>query len=332
VFWSLTRALLFRLEPERAHRLTLSALRTFAPLLPQRRARRESAVTLRGLTFANRVGLAAGFDKDGMAFTALGKLGFGFVEIGTVTPLPQLGNAAPRVFRLPASRALINRMGFPNAGAQVVAERLRAGRRTCVVGVNVGKSAVTPLYNAATDYVAGFNAFKDIADYIVLNVSSPNTSNLRSLQAAEPLAEILGAVQSARTGALPLVLLKLAPDLSDEQLDSAATQCRHFALDGIVATNTTISRDGISNEAAAGETGGLSGAPLLPHALHAVRRLRAALGPDMILIGCGGVMSGADAAAMRDAGADLVQLYTGLVYRGPGLVQEVTNSVADPHR
>jgi dihydroorotate dehydrogenase len=321
------RPLLFRLDPEQAHRLALQALRA-AGRLPGR-APAGTPVELMGLRFPNRVGLAAGFDKNGEAVDGLGRLGFGFIEVGTVTPRPQRGQSPPRLFRHPRAGALVNRLGFPNDGAPVVAGRLRRRRYLGVLGVNVGKNADTPIDRALDDYVACLRALHDVADYFVLNISSPNTAALRDLHQAERLEPLLAGVLAERErlvrgGARRLpVLFKISPDLAPDALREVARVAVQVAVDGLVATNTTVRRAGVAVEPA----GGLSGAPLHPLALAAVRMLRELVGPRLPIVGVGGVDSMAKAEAMRAAGADLVQVYTGFVYRGPALVARLARSL-----
>ena len=323
------RPALFALPPEAAHRAALAALRLAGRLPSARRANDAITEDVKGLRVLNRVGLAAGFDKNGAAIDGIGRLGFGFIEIGTVTPRPQPGNPRPRLHRVPGAEALINSMGFPNDGAAVIAERIRRRRYRGAIGVNIGKNATTAIDAAAADYIAGFEAFRDVADYIVINVSSPNTANLRSLQDGARLDDILGPLAGRRdASAAPKLLLKIAPDLQDAEIDSIAAACLRHGIDGVVATNTTLARDGLPARARPYPEGGLSGAPLNQRALAVVRQLRACLGPAPLLIGCGGISSAEDASAFFDAGADLVQLYTGLIYRGPGLVRACARASA----
>jgi dihydroorotate dehydrogenase len=279
-----------------------------------------------GLEFPGPLGLAAGFDKDARGVPGLAALGFGFVEVGTVTARPQTGNARPRLFRLPADRALVNRMGFNNEGAEAAADRLRrlAGRRgKVIVGVNIGKSRAVPDEGAAQDYAASARAVAGVADYVVVNVSSPNTPGLRDLQAADRLKPVLVAVREALDAAgdrrVPL-LVKIAPDLADADVDSIADLALELGLDGIVAVNTTVSREGLASpasEVAAAGAGGLSGAPLRGRAVAVLRRLRARAGDRLVLIAAGGIETGDDAWERLQAGATLVQAYTGFIYGGP---------------
>jgi dihydroorotate dehydrogenase len=326
--YPIARSALFRLPPEKAHALTLNMVRTLGRLkAPPRQA--EPPVQAFGLTFKNRVGLAAGFDKNGVAVDGWFSLGFGHIEVGTVTPKPQPGNAAPRVFRVTDHEGIINRMGFPNDGAERVVARLRARRAPGVVGVNIGKNAVTPLERAIDDYVSCLRTVFPVADYVTVNVSSPNTAGLRSLQDVDHLVPLLsGVLEEARAlqirhGRHVPLLVKLSPDLTEAELRRSATAAASVPVAGIIATNTTISRESIAHHPLAPQTGGLSGRPLFAKSCAAVRVLREALGPTMPIIGVGGIASGADALQLRQAGADLVQLYTGMIYQGPRLVREL---------
>jgi dihydroorotate dehydrogenase len=339
MIYPVVRGPLFCLSPERAHALTLRALRALGAVAPGVRAPPhgasppDPAVSAMGLSFANRVGIAAGFDKNGTAVDGLLALGFGHVEVGTVTPKPQAGNPQPRVFRLVAANALINRMGFPNDGAERVVARLKSRTRKGVVGVNIGKNAVTPLERAVDDYVACFRVVASVADYVTVNVSSPNTAGLRTLQQADQLRPLLGAVlDEARTyevssGRKVPILLKVSPDLSDEGLKEIGSVALSLPVAGIIATNTTLARDAVQGQPHAQETGGLSGSPLVRRSREAVRLLRSVVGPQFCIVGVGGVSSAEDARLLREAGADLVQVYTALVYRGPGLVRELANAL-----
>jgi len=334
--YSLLKSLLFQLEPERAHALTLASLNRLHRLgllsLIADKPCATDAVQLMGLTFPNRVGIAAGLDKNAVCMDALGALGVGFVEVGTATPRAQVGNPQPRIFRLVDAEGLINRMGFPNDGMAVIAQRLMQARFNGVRGVNIGKNATTSLVDATSDYLTCLRHLAPHADYIAINVSSPNTVGLRSLQAAEHLRPMLTALLEARTQLLPTLqralpmVVKLAPDLNDEELQSIAELLRELAIDGVIATNTTLSRPaGIGPLAA--EAGGLSGRPVHALSLATVRKLRQLLGPTFPIIGVGGIFSGADAVAMHQAGADLVQVYTGLIYKGPGLISQMTRAL-----
>jgi len=312
-----------RLDPERAHRLGLRAIRAARPVLARRRTPGRPVITM-GLTFPNVLGLAAGFDKSAVGVDALGALGFGHVEVGTVTGEPQPGNDRPRLFRLPADRAVVNRMGFNNDGAEAVAARLAArGRRSVadgapVLGINIGKSKVVPEEHAVRDYEKSARLLAPHADYLVVNVSSPNTPGLRNLQAVEKLEPILVAVRGI-VGELPL-LVKIAPDLADEDVLAVADLAVALGLDGVVATNTTTSRDGLASspaEVAAVGAGGLSGPPLAGRAEKVIRMLRDRVGDGLTLVGVGGITTAEDARARLEAGADLLQAYTAFVYEGP---------------
>ena len=342
VYKSLVKPLLFRLDAERAHHLVFDNLRRAARLPGTKALLRQLynfqhpglAREVFGLKFPNPVGLAAGFDKNAVLTDEMATLGFGFIEIGTVTPRPQPGNPAPRLFRLPADEALINRMGFNNDGAAAVAARL-AGRRNrhLIIGGNIGKNKDTPNEHAAADYVACFEALADVVDYFVVNVSSPNTPGLRQLQEKKPLIELLQQVQ-ARNLARPVprpLLLKIAPDLTNAQLDDILEIARETRLSGLVATNTTIARDGLRTDAAqvaACGAGGLSGRPLRARATEVIRYLHQKSDGALPIIGAGGIHSAADALEKLAAGAALVQLYTGFIYEGPGLVREINEQLA----
>ncbi|MDE0038837.1 MAG: quinone-dependent dihydroorotate dehydrogenase [Gammaproteobacteria bacterium] len=331
--YSALRPLLFALPPEFAHNLAFAALRGFGAL-PASAPPPGTGVELLGLTFPNRIGLAAGLDKDATATAGLAKLGFGFLEVGTVTPRPQPGNPKPRLFRLKEDLALINRMGFNSAGADAVAMNLRR-IRDCVdvpVGVNIGKNRVTPVEAAAVDYRACLAATYDVADYVVVNLSSPNTPGLRDLQAADAARDVVGelvaerqrlAVECPEKPRLPPLFVKIAPDFAPGDLEETVAAAMSAGADGIVATNTTVSRPVSLRSNGAVEAGGLSGRPLFPLALQAVRRTRDAVGEGPVIIGVGGISSAADSAAMFDAGADLVQVYSALVFQGPALVKRL---------
>ncbi len=328
----LGRALLFRLDPERAHGLGLAVLRAGLVRAHRPPADRRLAVERMGLSFPNPFGMAAGFDKNAEVPDPLLALGFGFVEVGTVTPRPQPGNPRPRIFRLPADRAVINRLGFNNDGHGAAEARLRArAGRPGIVGVNVGANKDTE--NRAADYVAGIRRFAPLAAYFTVNVSSPNTPGLRDLQARGALDDLLARVVEARDGAAASkgrrvpVLLKIAPDLTEEGLDDVAEVALARGIDGLVVSNTTLSRRGVSGRAA-GEAGGLSGRPLFERATIVLAKMRRRLGPGPVLVGVGGVMDGDDAFAKVQAGADLVQVYTGFVYGGPSLPARVLARMA----
>ncbi len=330
MLYSTLRPLFFTLDPEHAHRLALEAAR-LASGLPSRRIA-GAPVELFGTRFPNRVGLAAGFDKNAEAVDGLGRLGFGFIEVGTVTPRAQGGQPRPRLFRHASANALVNRLGFPNDGATAVAKRLKQRHYRGVLGVNIGKNADTPIDRALDDYVVCLRALCSVADYITVNISSPNTAALRDLHAPERLEPLLHGLLRERdrlllgqVRRLPL-LLKVSPDLGRAALEHVARVAAGVRIDGIVATNTTLQRGG-ALDASATQSGGLSGAPLHALSLETVAALRALLGPGFPIIGVGGIDSVAKALAMRDAGADLIQIYTGLVYRGPGLVKRLVRAL-----
>ena len=340
MYKSLVRPLLFRIDPERIHHIVVRGLRTFGKLPGGHALLRlfynyqnpSLERKLLGLTFRNPVGLAAGFDKDARLIDELACLGFGFIEIGTLTPKGQPGNDKPRMFRLPADQALINRMGFNNEGVAPAVERLKARRSDVIVGGNIGKNKVTPNEQAVDDYAYCFEALYPYVDYFVVNVSSPNTPGLRELQEKEPLRNLLNYViglSRAKTKYKP-VLLKIAPDLTISQLGDIVDILRETGTDGIIATNTTISRDGLATSKATVDAigaGGLSGKPLTQRATDVIRYLRDALGKGYPIIAAGGIMSPADAKARLEAGADLVQLYTGFIYEGPGFAAEVNRGL-----
>jgi dihydroorotate dehydrogenase len=329
------RPLLFRFEPERIHRLTLHGLRAagtnplgrgVAALASGTRHDPATAAALLGLTFRNRVGVGAGFDKDAVALRGWEALGLGFIEVGTVTPLPQAGNPRPRLFRLPDDEALINRMGFNNAGAAALARNVMLARRHLpagfVVGANIGRGAATPPDQAAADYLDAFRLVAPVADYVAINVSSPNTPGLRDLQQPDTLRELLATLRQAgeREDAVRPLLVKLAPDLEADAFDAlVATVAEHAA--GLILSNTTVARDGLRSPQHE-EAGGLSGRPLRERMLQAVARARALLPRPGVIVASGGIGSAADVADAYAAGADLVQLWTGLVYRGPSLIGE----------
>lgn len=335
--YGFARPFLFSVDAERAHTLTLDALETayragLNPLL----ARKPAPLPTRafGLSFPNPVGLAAGLDKNGAHIDALLSLGFGFVEVGTVTPKPQAGNPKPRMFRLPGHRAVINRLGFNNDGIEVLVRNVeRAQRRGGLLGINIGKNKDTPNEAAEGDYMYCLSRVYPLADYVTVNISSPNTAGLRELQEEQALRRLIGTLREeqerlgAKHGKRVPMLVKVAPDLSESDVDAAARVLADLEVDGVIATNTTISRALVEGAEHAGETGGLSGSPLMGASTAVLRRLRTRLPESIPLIGVGGILSGADAATKMAAGATLVQLYTGLVYRGPALVRECVEAM-----
>jgi dihydroorotate dehydrogenase len=338
----LARQALFQLDPEQAHDLTLQQLARWqnTPLQNLWSAPKVAdPVTLAGLKFPNRVGLAAGLDKNARCIDAFAAMGFGFVEVGTVTPLAQAGNPKPRMFRLPQAQALINRLGFNNQGLEAFVQNVQQSQSrqqtgTCLLGLNIGKNAATPIEQATDDYLIGLNGVYPHADYVTLNISSPNTKNLRALQSDEALDQLLSALAQRREKLsqehqkrIPL-FVKIAPDLDETQVKViAATLLRH-GMDGVIATNTTLARTAVQGLPHAEETGGLSGRPVFEASNQVIGQLRAELGSGFPIIGVGGILSGADALAKRQAGADLVQIYTGLIYRGPALVHEAAQALA----
>lgn len=334
------RPLLFLVDPEVIHHFTFNFLkascripgvRSLLSAMYTRRSQRLEK-TLFGVTFPNPVGLAAGFDKDARMISELSALGFGFIEIGTVTPKAQPGNDKPRLFRLPADEALINRMGFNNKGAAHAAEQLAVGNRKVIVGGNIGKNKVTPNEEAVNDYELCFEALYPYVDYFVVNVSSPNTPGLRALQEKEPLKKLLMAVKMlSNTKAKPkAVLLKIAPDLTLTQLDDIVEILKESGTDGVIATNTTISREGLNTSKAIIEkigAGGLSGRPVRERSTEVIAYLRAKMGVGYPIIGVGGIMKPEDALEKLKAGADLVQIYTGFIYEGPGFVKRILKEI-----
>lgn len=332
--YALARPVLFGLDPEHAHELTLEALaRTQRTPLTcfYGQSRVDDPVMLAGLRFPNRIGMAAGLDKNGRCIDGLAAMGFGSVEVGTVTPKAQPGNPKPRMFRLAEADALINRMGFNNDGLQAFIGNVRRARfrqNGGILGLNIGKNAITPIEQAVDDYLIGLEGVYPHADYVTVNISSPNTKNLRALQSDEALDALLGALQTRRLalaaehGRQVPMFVKIAPDLDEAQVRVIAATLRNNGIDGVIATNTTVSREAVQGLAHADEAGGLSGRPVLAASNRVIAQLRAELGPAYPIIGVGGVMSAADACSKLEAGADLVQIYTGLIYRGPALVRE----------
>ena len=332
------RKFLFQYDPEQIHHKTFSMIKGImkVPLVPQITRSlfvvksQQLEKELFGIRFKNPVGLAAGFDKNALLFDEFGNYGFGFVEIGTVTPKPQEGNPKKRLFRLKEDQAIINRMGFNNDGVKVIAERLRKRSSDVVIGGNIGKNKVTPNENALDDYMICFQELFDVVDYFVVNVSSPNTPNLRELQDKEPLTQLLTSLQEANEKKpLPKpILLKIAPDLNDDQLLDIIDIVKSSNIAGVIATNTTISREGLNSENKT-ETGGLSGKPVKQRSTEVIRFLAEKSNKSFPIIGVGGIHSYEDAKEKLDAGADLIQLYTGFIYEGPGLVKEINQRLAE---
>ncbi len=329
ILYSLARPLLFALDPEAAHHLVLK----FSGLAGLFAAKPPACpVRAMGLEFPNPVGLAAGLDKNAAHVDALAKLGFGFLEVGTVTPRPQPGNPRPRLFRLAAARALVNRMGFNNVGLDEFLANLGRASWRGVLGINIGKNADTPMERAADDYAACLERVYTHASYVSVNVSSPNTANLRALQEDRNLDSLLQRLAALREklterhGRRVPLALKVAPDLEPAQMQAIADTVRRHGIDAVIATNTSVSREGVEGMPHAAEAGGLSGAPIRKRATAVLAALAAALKGEVPLIGAGGILSGADAAEKLDAGATLVQLYTGLIYRGPELIAECASA------
>jgi len=338
--YSWFRRVLFRLDPEVAHQLTLQTL-SFAGNFPlsnwflrQMYKIPSKPVKVFGLTFKNPVGLAAGYDKDAIAIHGLAALGFGHVEVGTVTPRPQPGNPKPRIFRLIEDNAVINRMGFPGKGAEYASRQLASSikQKSVIVGVNLGKNKDTPLEEAANDYIELMRRFMVPADYLAINISSPNTVGLRRLQGREMLEDLLGAIQKEREsislgrGGYAPILVKIAPDLNDEELDDAIGVILDKGMDGIIATNTTLARDGLRSKNRS-ETGGLSGSPLAVKSEAVLSRVVKLVNGKIPVVSAGGIMSPEDAKKRLALGASLFQVYTGLIYRGPGLVREIVENL-----
>jgi dihydroorotate dehydrogenase len=339
--YSLARPFLFGLDPETAHELTMQSLARVqgTPLQwAYCSTMVQDPIELAGLTFPNRVGLAAGLDKNARCIDGLGAMGFGFVEVGTVTPKAQPGNPKPRMFRLPQANAMINRLGFNNDGLQAFIANVKRSSfrgKGRILGLNIGKNAATPIENAADDYLACLEGVYPHADYVTVNISSPNTSNLRSLQADQALDDLLGALSARRSELagqhrrrVP-IFVKIAPDLDQGQVEAIAATLTRHEMDGVIATNTTVSRDAVKGLPHADEAGGLSGSPVFQASNRVIRQLRGALGKQFPIIGVGGIMSAQDAVTKIEAGADLIQIYTGLIYRGPDLVSGAARAIKD---
>ena len=342
--YALTRPFLFGMDAEAAHELTMDMLARGQRTPLQWAWCNETVndpVTLAGLQFPNRVGMAAGLDKNARCIDALGAMGFGFVEVGTVTPKAQPGNPKPRMFRLPEARALINRLGFNNEGLEAFLRNVQQAQfrkqtrqqRPMLLGLNIGKNATTPIENATSDYLICLEGVYPHADYVTVNISSPNTQNLRALQSDAALDALLGAIAERREALATQhqrrvpVFVKIAPDLDEAQVAVIAATLQRHGMDGVIATNTTISRTAVQGMRHAEETGGLSGAPVLEASNQVIRQLRAALGSGFPIIGVGGILSADDAVSKIRAGADVVQIYTGLIYEGPALVTKAAKAI-----
>lgn len=336
MLYRLMRALMFQLDAEKAHHLGLKGLSALemsglsSLLYPKVAA---TPVTVMGLTFPNPVGLAAGLDKNGDYIEALAAIGFGFVEIGTVTPRPQEGNPKPRLFRLPEAEAIINRMGFNNLGVDHLIEQVKIAQTDAIIGINIGKNIDTPVEKAVDDYLIGLNKVYRHADYVTINISSPNTPGLRTLQFGESLNELLGTLKEQQAKLqqqydryVPMTV-KVAPDLTLEEVQQLAEAFGQFEIEGIITTNTTMSREGVEGLNHADEAGGLSGRPVFEQSTKVVQQFRQALPANIPIIAAGGIMSGDDAKQKLDAGADLVQIYSGFIYKGPALVREIIKSI-----
>jgi dihydroorotate dehydrogenase len=336
MFYQLLRALMFQLDAEKAHHLGLKGLSFLelsglsSMLYPKVAA---TPVKVMGIDFPNAVGLAAGLDKNGDYIEAMAGLGFGFVEIGTVTPRPQPGNPKPRLFRLPEAQAIINRMGFNNLGVEHLINQVKAAEMDAVLGINIGKNFDTPVEKAVDDYLIGLNKVYDYADYVTINISSPNTPGLRSLQFGESLNELLqqlkeqqAKLQQQTQRYVPMAV-KVAPDLDDDEVEQLAKSFAQHDIDAVIATNTTMSRDGVTGVKNGDEAGGLSGRPVFDKSTDIVAKFKKALPENLPIIAAGGIMSGEDALQKLDAGASLVQIYSGLIYQGPKLIADIVESI-----
>ncbi len=333
--YSLLRPALFTLDPENAHDATLTALNSayclgLSRLLPRPK---DDPRTLMGLTFPNQVGLAAGLDKNGVCINGLAALGFGFIEIGTVTPRAQSGNPRPRLFRLPQAQAIINRMGFNNHGVDALVANVQRAKYSGILGINIGKNADTPIEKAADDYLICLRKVYAHASYVTVNISSPNTKNLRQLQGGDELDALLAQLKAEQQklaqqhGKYVPITVKIAPDLDTEQIRQIATQLIKHRIDGVIATNTTLSREGVAHLPHGNETGGLSGVPVREKSSAVIRSLAEVLQGALPIIGVGGIFNGQDALEKIRAGASLVQLYSGLIYRGHALVKEAADAI-----
>lgn len=333
MLYSLARPLLFSLAPERAHELTLSMLKSAHKMGAIRHPVIAKPVTCMGIEFSNPVGLAAGLDKNGAYIDALAALGFGFIEIGTITPKPQEGNPKPRLFRIPQAKAIINRMGFNNEGVDQLVENVKASKFKGILGINIGKNATTAVEDAVSDYLICLEKVYNYASYITVNISSPNTKNLRSLQSGHALTELLETLKKRQLELaeehqhyVPLVL-KVAPDLEQSDIQFIASQLIQFKIDGLIVTNTTLSREGVEGLAFGDEAGGLSGAPVFEKSTACLAEFAKQLKGEVPLIGVGGILAGEHAVAKQQAGATLVQIYSGMIYTGPTLIQDCVNAM-----
>lgn len=331
MLYSLARPLLFSLAPERAHELTLSLLKSSHKLGVMRQVVEAKPVTCMGIEFPNPVGLAAGLDKNGAYIDALASLGFGFIEIGTITPRPQAGNPKPRLFRIPQAKAIINRMGFNNDGVDELIKNVKAAKFKGILGINIGKNADTAVEDAVADYVICLEKVYNYASYITVNISSPNTKNLRSLQSGDALTELLQTLKQRQLELaeehqhyVPLVL-KVAPDLTQSDIEFIASQLVKFKIDGLIVTNTTLSREGVEGLPFGDEAGGLSGAPVFEKSTACLAAFSQALKGQIPLIGVGGILTGEQAVEKQQAGASLVQIYSGMIYTGPRLIKDCVN-------
>ena len=333
MLYSLARPLLFSLAPERAHEVTLSMLKSAHKMGLIRQAIAPKPVTIMGIEFPNPVGLAAGLDKNGAYIDALAGLGFGFIEIGTITPKPQEGNPKPRLFRIPQAKAIINRMGFNNDGVDQLVANVKASKFKGILGINIGKNASTPVEEATSDYLICLEKVYNYASYITVNISSPNTKNLRSLQSGHALPELLETLKKRQLELaeeyqhyVPLVL-KVAPDLEVSDIQFIASQLLQFKIDGLIVTNTTLSREGVEGLAFGDEAGGLSGAPVFEKSTTCLAAFAKILNNQIPLIGVGGILTGEQAVAKQQAGASLVQIYSGMIYTGPALIKNCVDAM-----
>lgn len=338
MFYKTLRSALFQLDPELSHDISLNSLKLLArgPVAAAMRAQVPAVPTkVWGLEFPNPVGLAAGLDKHADYLDAMAAMGFGFVEVGTVTPRPQPGNPKPRLFRLPQHQAIINRFGFNSKGVDHLVEQVQRAEYGGVLGINIGKNKETPNEQAVDDYLLCLRKVYPHASYITVNISSPNTPGLRSLQKADSLRDLVTPLKQEQAkladqyGRYVPVAVKIAPDLEDEEIQMMADVFTGAGIDGLIATNTTLERAAVAGHEHADEMGGLSGAPLTTHSTEVLRKLRQAVGPELPIIGVGGIMSGADAAEKIRAGANLVQIYSGFIYNGPGLIRDCARAIKD---